>query len=140
MKYLLFILISSFSIVSNGQDILGQWETYDDRTNEKKSIIEIYKTDDIYFAKIIKTFTEDDRNTCEKCKGDKKNAPIIGLLIIEDLKRKGNKYSGGNITDPASGETYKCVLKLIDDNKLKVRGFLGAPVFGRTQYWLRTET
>lgn len=67
----------------------------------------------------------------------KKN--IIGLTIIENIKKNGNEFDGGNILDPESGKIYSCSLKLLSNNKLKVRGFLEFSMFGRTQYWLRKK-
>lgn len=139
MKYLYLLFIMTLSISSNGQSIIGQWETYDDQTKEKKSVIEIYKTHNIYYAKIIETFIGEKNAICEICKGIKKDKPIIGLVIIENIRKNGNEFDGGSILDPESGESYKCRLKLINNKKLKVRGFLGISIFGRTQYWLRKE-
>jgi len=140
MKRFYFLAIL-FAIVSQSQaqSILGQWETYDDKTNEKKAIIEIYKQEDAYFAKIVKNFVRDEDAVCEKCEGDKKNHPIIGLVIIENLKENKDEFDGGTILDPESGDIYKCYLKLVENNKLKVRGFIGFSLLGRTQYWLRKE-
>lgn len=139
MKYLytLFILIVSF--VSYSQSIIGQWETFDDETKEKKAMIEIYKTDNLFYAKIIESYTSDKNAVCETCKGTTKGKPIIGLIIIENLKQDGNKFNGGTILDPENGETYKCYLKLKGNDKLKVRGYLGVSLLGRTQYWKRKE-
>ncbi|MGB6267945.1 MAG: DUF2147 domain-containing protein, partial [Olleya sp.] len=120
-------------------NIIGQWVTYDDETKEKKAIIEIYKSNNLYFAKIVKSFVGDYNAICETCKGAKKGKPIIGLIIIENIKKDGNEFNGGTILDPENGETYKCNLKLVNNNKLKVRGLLGFSIFGRTQYWLRKE-
>jgi len=127
------------SLAMNAQTITGQWETYDDKTNEKKAVIEIYQTDDLYFAKIVEKFVGEKNATCESCEGTKKNQPIIGLVIIEDIKKEGDEFSGGTILDPESGKIYKCYLELVEDNKLKVRGYLGFSVFGRTQYWVRKQ-
>jgi len=137
MKIIIILFLSSLSIIVSGQDIVGLWETYDDKTNEKKSVIEIYQVEDVYYAKIVDTYLDDKKATCLKCKGLKKGKALIGLVIIEELKGKGKKYSGGSILDPESGNTYKCNLELLDSAKLKVRGFLGMSLFGRTQYWRR---
>lgn len=139
MKYLFLLAIILLSITAAGQTIIGQWETYDDKTKEKKAVIEIYKTNNIYFAKIVESFVGEKDAICETCKGTKKDKPIIGLVIIENIKKDGGEFNGGNILDPENGETYKCYLKLINTNKLKVRGFLGFSLFGRTQYWRRKE-
>jgi len=137
MKHLFLLVIFLLSQSSEGQSIIGQWETYDDKTKEKKAIIEIYKTNNLYFAKIIKSFIGGENILCESCQGIKKNKPIIGLVFIEGIKKDGNEFNGGNILDPENGKIYKCYLKLINSNKLKVRGFLGFSLFGRTQYWRR---
>ena len=67
-----------------------------------------------------------------------KNKPIIGLVVIENIKKDGNKFNGGTVLDPDNGETYKCNLKL-KNNKLEVRGYIGFSLLGRTQYWVRKE-
>ncbi|WP_028888462.1 DUF2147 domain-containing protein [Tenacibaculum ovolyticum] len=137
MKYLSILIIITLSLTTNAQTIIGQWETFDDKTKEKKAVIEIYKTNSLYFAKIIKSFIGEENALCKACNGNKKNQSIIGLVIIEKLKKEGNEFNGGFILDPENGKSYKCYLKLITKNKLKVRGFLGFSLFGRTQYWIR---
>ncbi|QDO94560.1 DUF2147 domain-containing protein [Formosa sediminum] len=139
MKQLCALLLITISITTNAQSIIGQWETYDDKTNEKKALIEISKTNDTYSAKIIDKYVGDMDSVCEKCEGDKKNKPIIGLVIIEDIKKDDDEYNDGTILDPESGDVYSCYLKLVNTDKLKVRGFLGVSLFGRTQYWLRKK-
>ena len=137
MKHLFLFALIALNFTANAQTIIGHWETYDDKTKEKKAIIEIYKTDNNYSAKIIKSFVGVKDAICEECEGSKKGKPIIGLVIIEDIKKNDNEYNGGTILDPESGQVYSCHLKLVNNNKLKVRGFLGFSLFGRTQYWRR---
>ena len=139
MKYLYLLFILTLGISANGQTIIGNWETYDDNTNEKKVVIEIYKTNNLYFAKIVESFVGEKNAICKNCNGTKKNKPIIGLVIIENIKKDGDEFNGGTILDPGNGESYKCFLKLINNSKLKVRGYLGFSLFGRTQYWIRKE-
>jgi len=135
MKHLFLLAIILLSITAKAQTIIGQWETFDDKTKEKKAVIEIYKTNNLYFAKIIENFIGENNALCENCKGQKKDKPIIGLVIIENIKKNGDEFNEGIILDPENGETYKCYLKLINNDKLKVRGFIGFSLFGRTQYW-----
>ena len=47
------------------------------------------------------------------------------------------KWSGGTIYDPDSGHTYSCHLELLEANKLKLRGYFGVSLLGRTQIWTR---
>ena len=139
MKYFYILFLLTLSLTTHGQSIIGQWETFDDETKEKKSVVEIYKTNNLYFAKIVESFASEKNAVCETCKGTSKNKPIIGLIIIENLTKDGDEFNGGTIMDPENGETYKCYLKLINNNKLKVRGYHGVSLFGRTQYWIRKE-
>ena len=139
MKNLFFLLLMTVSFISYGQTITGQWETFDEETNEKKALIEIYKTNDTYFAKIVNSYKSDADKVCENCKGSKKGQKIRGLVIIEDIKKDGDEYNDGTILDPENGKEYKCYLELEEPNKLKVRGYLGFSLLGRTQYWIRKQ-
>ncbi len=132
LLFSLFLLTSTLS----AQTILGQWETYDDKTNEKKGLIEIFENNGEYSGKIIASYVGPNDVICENCKGDKKNQPVIGMQIIEGLEKDGNSYEGGTILDPESGKIYKCYLEL-EGEKLKVRGYIGFALLGRTQYWRR---
>ena len=73
------------------------------------------------------------------CDGEDKNKPIEGLVVIKGLNKKGNEYKGGKILDPKSGNLYNCIIILEEKDKLKVRGFIGISLFGRTQYWYRVK-
>lgn len=137
MKKFLSLLILLISATSFGQTILGQWETTDDKTGEKKALIEIYQKGDQYFAKIVDSYISEEGKLCDRCKGSKKNQPIEGLVIIEGLEKDGDEFNGGTILDPENGKTYKCYLELVNKSKLKVRGYLGVSLLGRTQYWTR---
>ncbi len=117
---------------------VGKWKTIDDSTKEAKAIVEIWEHNGKLYGKITKLFrgpNEDQNPKCDKCKGDKKDKPVIGMVILEGLSKKGDEWSGGSILDPDNGKTYKCYIKLEKD-KLKVRGFIGFSALGRTQYWL----
>ena len=139
MKLVITLFTIFISSLSYGQSILGQWETFDDETNEKKAIVEIYNVNNLYFAKIVESYESEKNAVCETCKGYRKGEPIIGLIIIENLKQEDNEYKGGTIMDPENGKTYKCTVELINKNELKVRGYIGFSLLGRTQYWSRSK-
>ena len=140
MKKLLLICSFLISSLCFGQSIVGEWETYDDETNELKSIVEIYKKGNLYYGKINQVLAKKRQELCTVCEGDKKNTPIIGLVIIEKMELNGDEYDDGTILDPESGTTYKCLLALESENKLKVKGYIGIALLGRTQYWLRKNS
>ncbi len=139
MKYLALVVLLLFCFNAKGQGILGTWESYDDKTKEKTALIEIYEAKGSYLARILKAYNAEDDAKCEKCEVEKKDQAIVGLTIIESLKKEGEEYSGGTILDPESGDTYNCFLQLVTKDKLKVRGYIGLSIFGRTQYWLRQK-
>ncbi|MEL6988838.1 MAG: DUF2147 domain-containing protein, partial [Bacteroidota bacterium] len=74
---------------------------------------------------------------CDNCPGDLENTPVVGLQIINGLSKSGDTWKKGKILDPETGKYYKCLVVLEEDNKLKVRGYVGIPTLGRTQYWER---
>lgn len=133
---ILFIGISTTS----AQAVTGKWYSIDSDTNEKKSIIEVYKQNDKIYAKILKLVKEEDKgNLCDKCEGENHNKPIEGMVILDGLKKDGDEWSGGKILDPENGSIYKCYIELVEKNKLKIRGYIGFSLIGRTEYWYRNE-
>ncbi|CAM1368818.1 conserved exported hypothetical protein [Tenacibaculum litoreum] len=139
MKKILFaLLFTTVSFSMSAQTIFGKWENRDEETNKVDSVIEVYKKDGKAYAKIIE-ITDKNRQeaVCDKCNGKRKNNPILGMNILTGLKKDGNEWSGGKILDPKNGKEYKCYIKLENDNKLKIRGYIGFAAFGRTAYWHR---
>jgi len=63
---------------------------------------------------------------------------LVGLEIFSRFNYDGNgHWSGGFIYDPNSGKTYRCKLKLVNHDTLKVRGYIGIALIGRTETWIR---
>jgi len=120
---------------------VGHWKTIDDKTGKPKALVSITEDGGVLTGKIEKLFrapSEEQNPTCAKCEGARKDQPIIGMTILSGLKKDGSDYTGGEIVDPASGKTYKSKATLTDNgSKLDVRGYVGAPMFGRTQTWVR---
>lgn len=133
-KLLLTFVLSLFGVLSFAQ-IEGKWKTIDDETKQAKSIVEIFKkSDGKYYGKVSQLLIKPADPNCTGCKDDRKGKPILGMEIIRGLKKDGDEFTGGTITDPKSGKTYKCTITKSGD-KLNVRGYMGVSVFGRTQTW-----
>ena len=131
-------MIAFLTSVAGAQTIFGKWKTIDPVTGNDESIIEVYKKDGKAYAKVIAIMNAADRDkTCIYCKGKNKNKPILGLNILDGLKENGDEWSGGKILDPKNGKYYKCYIKLTEKNTLKLRGYIGISLLGRTEYWYR---
>ena len=142
MKKSITVLTLFISIVFYGQNhaVTGKWRTIDDQSGKAKAIVEIYERSGKIYGKVIDIFdAEKKKNLCVHCPGDEKNKPVLGLVVIKGLTKNGNEYNSGKILDPTSGKLYKCFLVLEGNDKLKVRGYIGVPLFGRTQTWIRVK-
>lgn len=136
--FILLFLITTFSI--NAQSIFGIWENRDEETNEIDSLIEVYEKGGKAYAKIIEITDVKKRGTlCNLCTGKNKDKPILGMNILTGLKKDEDEWSDGKIVDPKNGKEYKCYITLENNNKLKIRGYIGFAVFGRTAYWVRKK-
>lgn len=83
---------------------------------------------------------EPDRATTDVHNPDPalRDRPLVGLEIFSGFNYDGDgAWSGGFIYDPNSGNTYRCKITLLDPDTLKVRGFIGVALFGRTETWKR---
>jgi len=138
--YSVLFLMATIQNVSSQTKVLGKWKTIDDDTGSAKSIVEIYESNGKIYGKVLQILEKGKEDkVCEECKGDKKNKPIKGMVIINGLTKNDDEWDGGKILDPKSGKEYKCVISLENENKLKVRGYVGFSLLGRTQYWTRVK-
>ncbi len=133
------IAVSSHSFANANNSPVGYWQTIDDVSGKAKSIVQISELPDHSLeGKVVKLYT-DPNKVCVACKGDKKDKPILGMVIMQGLKQvtdTPNLWSSGKILDPKNGKTYQCDIKISSDNKeLNVRGYIGLSLFGRTQTW-----
>lgn len=119
-----------------------QWQTIDDKTGEKKAVIQLNENGGKVSGKIIKVLNKENaKAVCTKCSGSLKNKPIEGLQILTGLKADGNnQWSDGKLVDPESGKVYSGKLTLSDNGQsLDLRGYVGTPLFGRSQTWKRIK-
>jgi len=118
---------------------VGRWRTVDDKTGQPRAIVRIYEENGRLFGRIEASLNPARANRrCDRCKDERKNLPVVGLLIVRQLKKDGDEYSGGDILDPDNGTIYRCKVRVLDNGgKLSVRGYMGISLFGRSQIWTR---
>ena len=134
------IILFTYMLVNSYQtnQIEGVWITQDDETGKKKSEVLLYKNEGKLYGKILNLLLEEDKGKlCVNCKGENKNLAIEGMVIVEGLELNGKTWEEGTILDPKSGKTYSCYITFENDNTLKVRGYIGFSLLGRTQKWIR---
>ena len=129
----------TFAQNSDADKIIGEWLNED-----KDGKIEIYKTGNSYFGKIIwgnsiyeddgQTLTKDIKNPDEKLK----QRNILNMVVLSDFIYADDIWDNGKIYDPKSGKTYNCTMKL-KDNKLEIRGYVGISLLGHSTYWEKAE-
>ena len=123
----------------------GVWRTIDDSTKKDKSLVRIVETNGVYSARVEKIVDPDSPKdaVCKECSDERKDQPIVGMTIMRNVKASADDkgvFEGGDILDPNNGKVYRVKLKLIDNGtRLDVRGYIGVPMLGRTQTWIRAE-
>lgn len=140
MKLLIICTGFLFGNLIYSQQVQGQWKTIDDDTGESKSIVNLFEKDGKIYGKVKKILRKDKRDVrCTECEGDQKNQKVEGMVILKNLTKDNNKYSGGTITDPENGKTYdaKIWVKEGDPNTLMVRGYVS--FLYRTQEWKKVK-
>ena len=130
----MFAFVAMFFATLSYAQIEGKWKTIDDETGKAKSIVEIWKKPDgKYYGKINQLLLKPENNNCVKCSDDRKNKPLVGLEIIRGLKKDGKEFTGGTITNPKDGKSYKTAI-VREGNTLKVKALImGIAV--KTQTW-----
>ncbi len=138
-KITLALFLTLLAVTLQAQSALGVWKTVDDETGEAKSHIQVYEQNGQVFGKVVRLLKSAPDKKCDKCPGERKDQPVLNMILLENMKSKGGYWQSGRILDPEKGKWYGCQLWLKegDPNVLVVRGYLGP--FYRTQYWHRVN-
>ncbi len=120
----------------------GEWQTIDDHSGKAVSHVVVKEVGKALQGSITRIIDPNKVNLkCEACEGPLRDAPFIGLTIIQGVGATPTEpltWEGGHILDPKRGRSYRVRLRLKDEGQtMEVRGYFGSPYFGRTQIWRR---
>lgn len=122
---------------------VGIWQTVDDHTGQPKALVQIVEDGSgTLSGKVIKGLGPNDEpgRRCTACTDARKDQLILGMTIIDGMKKTDGGWDGGHILDPENGKTYRCKMHLEDGGqKLVVRGYIGISLLGRSQTWNRQQ-
>ena len=134
---------SGQSLPAEARAYLGDWTTYNDDGTEAQAVVRITESDGILRGRIIRVLPTEQYPTpqfqCDDCRGDYEGADLRTVPLIEGMNWGGDEFSGGRIVDPTNGRSYRGVLRLDGNDRLRVRGFVGVRALGRTQVWRRAR-
>ncbi|MGN6400279.1 MAG: DUF2147 domain-containing protein [Flavisolibacter sp.] len=143
MKAIILLLtlfsISSFDTTSSADAIIGVW-----KNGSGKGHVQIYKNNGKYYGKIVWLRDALDANGRPKVdrkneNPDKRNTPLIGLVMLKDFEYDDGEWNGGHIYNPSDGKEYKAYMKMDGYKTLNVRGYVGISLFGKTDVWTRVR-
>ncbi|MGN6163390.1 MAG: DUF2147 domain-containing protein [Flavisolibacter sp.] len=137
--WLTLFSIAGIDTTNNADAIIGVW-----KNGSGKGHIQIYKNNGKYFGKIVWLRDALDANGKPKVdrkneNPDKRNAPLIGLVMLKDFEYDDGEWNGGHIYNPSDGKEYKAYMKMEDYKTLNVRGYVGISLFGKTDVWTRVR-
>ena len=146
IKTILTFSLSLFTLAAQAQmSPVGLWRSIDDESKQPKAEIRISQTAAGTLSGVVEpslVTTPSTEPNCTLCTDDRKDKPKIGMEIIRGGQQSDGKavWEGGKILDPENGKNYSLRLTPVDGGKkLEVRGYIGAPLLGRTQTWIRVQ-
>jgi uncharacterized protein (DUF2147 family) len=105
---------------------------------KERSHIEIFEKGGVYYGKIVKLSNRPANALCTKCKGDKKDKPLMGMLVLWNLKKEAGRYVDGRVLYEEDGKDYNCTFFLLSPDRMKVTANI-LLFFNESHYWTRVK-
>lgn len=141
-------LVASWVAAEDREAVLGLWRTPPDPKNGA-AIVEIKKQNGGLSGRIVwleKPLYPPGDPSAGAPKVDRENPdpahrtrPVLGLELIRGFRWDGKRWVDGEVYDPVSGNTYRATISLESRDRLRLRGYVGIPLLGRTEVWTRVQ-
>lgn len=136
LNRLLLPLLLMVGITAHAQDVRakieGEW-----LSAKKDARVAIYEQGGKYYGKLV-WGTGGDSKDIHNPNPKMRARDVVGITLLSNFEYVGNgAWAGGTIYDPREGKTYDCKMQLEGADRLKIRGYLGVSLFGRTEIWTR---
>lgn len=136
------LLVGLFaSVPAYAESAVGLWQTISDTDGKPKSYVRISEVNG-ELRGVVETILDPAKQDkrCDQCEDERKDQRVLGMTILRSAHLEGDVYVDGKILDPENGKVYRCHLTVIDQGRrLHLRGYIGIPLFGRTQTWNRVQ-
>jgi uncharacterized protein (DUF2147 family) len=140
---MLLMLACTRPSAADSTTIEGRWRIADDKTGGTRAVVEIRRDGAGALGRIVEFYPrpgEDGDPVCEDCPGEDRGRRIRGLVILRLEGRDDRGRWKGFVLDPEEGRRYHCVVTLADaGSRLDLHGYVGLPIFGRSERWSRTQ-
>jgi uncharacterized protein (DUF2147 family) len=119
------------------QNAIGHWQVVDS-DGKPGGQVDTYLENGKLFGRVTQVRPgRTPSDVCDKCSGEYKNHQILGLVILRNFHAEGDDWVDGTAVDPENGKEYKGKIWTVGNDELHMRGFIGIPLFGRTETWVR---
>jgi len=118
---------------------VGLWNTISDRDGKPTAVVEIREVNGELSGVVrdLLVVASPEDSVCGSCSGARKGQRIVGMEILTHMRADGDHWSG-EILDPENGKMYRATMRLDAGGRtLVLRGYIGLPLFGRSQTWVR---
>jgi uncharacterized protein (DUF2147 family) len=138
----LFVLVSiatadAQQLAPKLQNAIGHWQVVNS-DGSPGGKVDTYLENGKLFGRVTEVRPgRTPQDLCDKCSGEYKNRPILGMVIMRNFQPEGDDWVGGTVVDPENGKEYKGKIWAVGKDALRMRGFVGISLFGRTENWIR---
>jgi uncharacterized protein (DUF2147 family) len=119
------------------QNAVGHWQVVNS-DGSPGGKVDTYLADGKLFGRVTEVRPgRTPKDVCDKCQGEYKNQLILGMVIVRNFIPVGDDWVDGTVVDPENGKEYKGKIWTVGKDSLKMRGYVGISLLGRTETWTR---